>query len=792
MNNTQIQDFSQNEFNNPDKGNNLIYTWIWNEPVNTEIIDTQLEEFAQAGIKGIYILPMPKEFRPATMKTSMTPEYLSEEFFKCVKHALDKGSELNMELWLYDEAGWPSGGACGKTISQNPKARETVISKRIVSLKENDVYAVSSGTIASFIDKTRVADGYVSNTNIEISEYYTEKASSSHPNSVNRIDSTNKDVIDTFIDNTYEKYKDALGDTFNKATAIFTDEPSVIPKIIPENFFEEFYNKYGYDAKDYIYCIEDSSLAQTHEEYMARIHYGRLVGEFFHTNYCKKLGDWCRDNGKLFAGHLDLDHIPDGGATQGYFSHLHALSEFDIPGIDVIWHQIRIPEENIPTVPEGAPFFPRLASSAAHQKGNNLALTESFAVYSDAVTPDEFQYILNYQAIRGINVFNIMLAASGYSKTSSLVERPVFSSRKPGFYNLEHLNTYFKRLSYLLKLGKPQIDTALYIPCADFWSNEEKSKKASESYIKEGNLLENKNIEFDIIDDYAISDAEATDGGLKIGTMIYSKIVVPKCEFMPDEIRNKISPYIFNNEDSNKTTNIRTMKRKTQSGILYFIYNEGQNEELYRIEASMDTPLYKLDIASGEIFKVTNYDITFKCGDMAVFYSTDNELKVSSQEVEYSTEIKDFKIINTNRFVITPDGISMEQVSDSNVKDKEFSGEVTYKANYQLPNIPQADERYKITLENTSASARIAINGKQVATVGITPMEAIIKGSDLKQDGIIEITVANTSGNEIVAKKDYFASLPKEIVGPYHAKSIIFEQFAPQIKFGTVKISKLK
>ena len=471
-------DFCQNIFSNPPKENNLIYTWIWNEPVNTEIINNQLEEFAKAGIKGIYILPMPKEFRPTTMKTSMTPEYLSDEFFGCVKHALEKGSELDMELWLYDEAGWPSGGACGKTVSQMPKARETVVSKRLVSLKKGEVYTASSDTIASFVNKIRVTDGYVSDNNVEVSEYYTETASTTHPNSISRVDCTNKDVIDTFINNTYERYKEALGKTFDKTTAIFTDEPNVIPKIIPENFFEEFYNKYAYDAKDYIYCIEDSSLAQTHEECMARIHYGRLIGELFYTNFSKNLGDWCRNNGKLFAGHLDLDHIPDGGATQGYFSHLHALSEFDIPGVDVIWHQIRMPEENIPPLTEGAPFFPRIASSVAHQKGTDLALTESFAVYGDAVTPDEFRYILNYQAIRGINIFNIMLAASGYSKTSSLVQRPVFSSRKPGFYHLEHLSTYYKRLSYLLKLGEPQIDTALYMPCADFWANEEKSKKA--------------------------------------------------------------------------------------------------------------------------------------------------------------------------------------------------------------------------------------------------------------------------------------------------------------------------
>ena len=184
------------------------------------------------------------------------------------------------------------------------------------------------------------------------------------------------------------------------------------------------------------------------------------------------------------------------------------------------------------------------------------------------------------------------------------------------------------------------------MPCADFWANEEKSKKAAESYIKEGNLLENKHIEFDIIDDYAISDAKTTQNGLKVGAMTYNKIIVPKCEFIPDEIHDKIAPYIANNEDINKVSNIRTMKRKTKSGVIYFIYNEGHNEESYRLEESMDTPLYKLDIASGEIYKVTNYDLTLNCGDMAVYYSTNAKLETVSQKAEYSIEIKDFEIID--------------------------------------------------------------------------------------------------------------------------------------------------
>lgn len=784
-------DFSKEEFVSPKKENNVIYTWIWNEPVSVELIETQLEEFAKAGIGGIYILPMPENFRPNTMKTSMTPEYLSIEFFECVKYALKKGKDLGMELWLYDEGGWPSGGACGRTYSENPRAVETVLCKREITLNADEKYCISKDAVSAFLGKKRVFDGYKADADLVITEYYTEKASVKSGISPNRIDSTNKDVVDTFINNTYECYKNSLGEFFNDISAIFTDEPSVIQNLIPENFFGVFKEKYGYAAEDFLYCIDDENLAATKEEMLARIHYGRLLGDLFYENYCKNIGDWCRKHGKKFAGHLDIDHLPEGAAKQCYFSHLRSLREFDIPGVDVIWHQIQKPDGKDVPVPEGAPFFPRLASSAARQSGNRLSLTESLAVYGDGITPDEFRYVLNYQAVRGINVFNIMLTSSGTSTRSLLVERPVFSCKKPGFYNLCHLNTYYKRLSYLLILGESQTDTALYIPCADFWANGEFSERASGNYISEGVNLEKQNIEFDIIDDYAVMDSEIALDGLKIGNVTYKNIIVPECAFMPDEVKEKIAPFVKIPEKAKNNTEIRTMKRKLPSGTLYFLFNE--SEKLCETSLSeYGDNLYRLNLTDGEITKADFEKIKIESGDICVIYSTSDIPEFLSDEEEYSVSPGNFEIVKIKKFDISKNGIKMTEVPCDTEITNEFSGEITYKATYELPETPSTGERYRIRLTDTSSSASISIDKTKVATVGITPMEATVPGHMLQRTGIIEITVANTAANEIVAKNDVLKSHPSDVFDVYHDKCIDFEKKAPKIKFGGAELVKMK
>ena len=76
--------------------------WFWNNtPVTADVIVRQMQEFRDdCGYGGFGILPFGKNFKP---------EYLSEEYFKVYRAAIEKADKLGLQLSLYDEYGFPSG-----------------------------------------------------------------------------------------------------------------------------------------------------------------------------------------------------------------------------------------------------------------------------------------------------------------------------------------------------------------------------------------------------------------------------------------------------------------------------------------------------------------------------------------------------------------------------------------------------------------------------------------------------------------------------------------------------------
>ena len=59
--------FNINNFLTPDVSCAPVYIWVWNDACTKEIIDTQLNEMQNLGIRAFYILPEPKDFRPGSM-----------------------------------------------------------------------------------------------------------------------------------------------------------------------------------------------------------------------------------------------------------------------------------------------------------------------------------------------------------------------------------------------------------------------------------------------------------------------------------------------------------------------------------------------------------------------------------------------------------------------------------------------------------------------------------------------------------------------------------------------------
>ena len=527
-----------------------------------------------------------------------------------------------------------------------------------------------------------------------------------------------------------------------------------------------------------------------------------MLGELLRDNAFLKLRNWCRDNGITFGGHLNNDNIAYGGMYCGCFSLVECLRNFDLPGIDVIWEQIRYPyggRSPLNAESEKFGFFPRLASSAARQTGKVRALSETFAIYGDALSPEEMKYVINYQLIRGINLFNFMSMPSSSKRCSALMCRPSFSPERPDFFNRKHIHEYIARLCYLASLGKAEGNTALYHPAADYWANPETVIRATESFGREGAALEEKNIPFDIIDDYGILDAEVTDGGLKLGDAIYKHIVVPECKYMPEKVRKKIEPYLDNGESilSTKSDKVRIMTRIVDNSRLWFFFNEGIETVKETFDIKSGRLLYEIDPRDGSIYKRECADPTLLPGDVAIFFVTDTELETVSDEVEQSIEISGFEAVGYDRFLVTYNGCESKHFEGTPEITEDFSGTVFYEADYTLPFEPSCGERYRISLLDTSVSASVLIDGRKVCDLGMLPMTGYIPSELLKKSGKIEIRVSNTASNELVAKKDFILNtFPKAEVGIYTVnysdRQAYFEERRPPLRFGRVLIEKLK
>ena len=112
------------DFKNPPVEYSTAPFWVWNDEVTKIKIDQQLPDFKEKGISQVFIHPRP----------GLITEYLSEEWFELVKYAVDKGKELDMKIWLYDENSFPSGFAGGHVISVMPPSFDPVAGLKLTKL----------------------------------------------------------------------------------------------------------------------------------------------------------------------------------------------------------------------------------------------------------------------------------------------------------------------------------------------------------------------------------------------------------------------------------------------------------------------------------------------------------------------------------------------------------------------------------------------------------------------------------------------------------------------------------
>lgn len=792
MKNNDIFDIER--FTSPDVSHAPVYIWVWNDICTREIIDAQLEEMNNLGIKAFYILPEPKNFRPDSMPTNLTPEYLSDEYFELCAYAIEKGKELGMICWIYDEGGWPSGGACGKVLKDHPEYARQILEFSECSFARGTVYKKTRADILAAFrnDNEMIEEGYVFSADSVVTEYVAEKqlcGNADYP------DLLNKDATEYFIDITHEKYASALQNTLGKnVTAVFTDEPKAPFRAFNMELAEKYEALYGESILPYLPLIAER-VQPTEENVHILYRWYDLCSQMFCDNFLLPCKAWANAHGIAFTGHLDKDHIPHGCMNGGgTFNLMRALRCFDIPGVDVIWRQLypenKKQDKNDMNGYNG--FFPRYASSAAVQNGTKRAMSEILGVAGAAVTYDIMRYTVGYQAVRGINIFNIFNFPLGRKGQLLAQELPVFTENQPYYQFLDKFNRYVERLSYVSSIGERVCETGIYYPVHDF-QGRLKAEAMSGAFNTLGRTLEDMTVDFDIVDDDVIKAAHLTDDGcLRIGMAAYRHIVIPEGAFIPPETQNVLNRFIisggkvsYNFDDftpviSVEGSGLRAMHRKAENAEIFCLFREFGDSENYRVHLP-SAKGYLLDLANGTLqsFKAENriLNLSLAIGETAVILLTDEIMNAESKtDFRNRFDITDnFIFRKENELICSENGFDVIKHSDNSTAvslgdwsyliGNAYSGSGVYETTFTLPE-EKIGKEGEIDLGDVHYTAEVYINGHFLGAVFMSPYRIKIPVGVLNKENKLKIVVTNTSANWYV-HTDYFDKWSIKELSPY-------------------------
>lgn len=334
--------------------------WAINGELQLSKLKKQLAEMQHLGFEGTVFHP---RYYPGV------PKYLSAAYMSILSDLILYAKEIGMEIWLYDENGWPSGRADGQVMASLGGCR-----CQYLVFEDNEVLTKERHTVNSF-----------------------------SPEAVTR-----------FIEITHEGYRKGLHpDAFAYLKGFFADEVGFLDGHsvsmqeggVPwhADLAKLYYERYEEDLEEH---LEELFLAKG-EYRRTRIRFWDTAALLLGSNFYKQINQWCNLHGKRFTCHLKGEEnlffqIPTNGAAQ------RALIEVNTPGVDAL--------ERFP----GNHYFPRIASSLSRQFGDGLSMAEVLGGSGWGLSPRNLEQYIDWLAGCGITLF--IFHISQYNFNSSAVQ----------------------------------------------------------------------------------------------------------------------------------------------------------------------------------------------------------------------------------------------------------------------------------------------------------------------------------------------------------------------------------
>ena len=749
--------FTQELFENGDSALAPVLCWAWYRAPDRSEIKDQLDAAKKAGFGTVYILPMPKEFRPLTMVSELEG-YLGDAFFESVRESLGYAEKIGLHLWLYDEGGWPSGAACGKVTGSRPD----LAAMRLC--REPD---------------GRIGRRTVLNAaRIPLPDIYSHEAAG------------------LFTSLTHRAYAEKLGFLSGKIEAMFTDEPAGFEDAASGAVLCAFEEKYGCRLEEHADAILMPDGGDGADE-KVRCDYFALLGELFRGTL-DIFREAASESGWLSVGHLDRDHTADAHVAKGYGNLLSALKHLDVPGVDTIAGQILSSGNQMDGL--GLDFFPRFASSAAVQTGTPLALSESFAVYGSCLSGDEMRYILNYQLVRGIDLFNYMSMPVTVEKWYAFQMRPSFHPVFPGFFALDSLAQEITRECVFMAAGLHAAATALFYPYEAILAGPQAGALAARAFREAGDSLEDNGCDFDLIDSDTILASPVENGLLLAGGAAYARILVPEGITVPEEIREKLKSLRGTESALVRIRDARLLFRvnRDAGGNLYIaVFNRSRKTVTAGIHVATDLPLYRFEPKTGRVSSFQNDSLlTLAYGQCALIRASEEGISATDGGMPGKrVALVPADARKTAVFRLSEEGASLDPVSeplpfpseDSTLLDPDFCGEAVFDFRF----FPEEQADLLLSLVSLSFFAEVYLNGARAGSVATAPYTLVIRKELLKPgENLLSLRISTLTVQAYLAAPvtDWFG---KECIGPYHENVLRFEKTAGAGGFRGLSLSIL-
>ncbi|MBE7063369.1 MAG: hypothetical protein E7390_06265 [Ruminococcaceae bacterium] len=542
----QEKELSKELFKNPTAEYRDAPFWAWNTKLDKDTLLSQIEMFRDMGCGGFHMHP----------RCGLDTEYLSDAFMQSVRTCVDKAKTEGMQAYLYDEDRYPSGTAGGR-VPQEPEfggvyllmtpfrreaenkrtyGKEYLVAAYKIELDDDNDLLFYEQTEEEKADFFAYCIPYVHNTFYNGSPY---------------VDMFNPKATERFIELTYSRYKETVGDEYGKTVkTIFTDEPCTS---IPGWFFYAYpfsgdhktditlhwthdfpvlYEKlYGEDLlallPELIWSRADGAPSPVRHRFFD------MAAERFASSFHDACGKRCKEDGLLLTGHQNRENTLSQ-QTGIIIEMMRGLRAFGLPGFDILYNSVELNTA-------------KQAQSVAHQYGREGVMTELYGISSWDFDFRGYKYQGDWQAALGatLRVPHVsLMSLSGEAKRDYPAS---IAYQSPWYKEFRYITDHFARLNTALVRGTPVVHVAVVHPVETFWMHVGTGKKEENARARIEKLFGDVTewllyglMDFDFI---AESLLPSLWDGEKVGSMQYDAILVAGCETLRQTTRDMLESF---------------------------------------------------------------------------------------------------------------------------------------------------------------------------------------------------------------------------------------------------------